>query len=76
MLKALLVDDEQHALNMLSKVINEREDMQVVGAYNDVAEMLDAIGGLKPSLPHLFQIENQCSVSYYRSSNLPNRFWN
>lgn len=53
MLRAILVDDEKHALNMLSKVISERDDVQVVGAYSDVAELLDVVEELDPDVVFL-----------------------
>src|SRR5690606_16511948 len=53
MLRAILVDDEKHALNLLSKVISERDDMQVVGAYSDVSQLLNSVIELKPDVVFL-----------------------
>lgn len=50
MLRAILVDDEKHALNLLNKVISDRDDIQVVGAYSDVSELLNVVGELKPDV--------------------------
>jgi len=50
MLRAILVDDEKHALNLLSKVISERNDMQVVGAYSEISQLLSSVTELKPDV--------------------------
>lgn len=50
MLRAVLLDDEKPALNVLNKVIGERNDVQVVGVYTDPTEMLKDVWGLMPDL--------------------------
>lgn len=50
MLKAILVDDEKHALTLLGKMIGERNDVRVIGAYTDPSAALEAAGGLVPDV--------------------------
>ncbi|MDU4696559.1 MAG: response regulator [Paenibacillus sp.] len=53
MLKAVLLDDEKPALTVLGKLLENRNDVQVVGAYTDPSEMLRNVKGLVPDLVFL-----------------------
>lgn len=53
MLSVVLLDDERPALNVLSKLLGDREDVKVVGAYTDPAEMIKEVSTLKPDLVFL-----------------------
>lgn len=48
-----MLDDEKPALKVLSKLIEERNDVQVVGAYTDPLEMFDDASRLMPDLVFL-----------------------
>lgn len=50
MLKVVLLDDEKPALRVLSKLIGDRNDVQVVAAYTDPSEMLSNVKSLMPDL--------------------------
>lgn len=53
MLKAVLVDDEKPALNVLCKLLGEREDIEVIGAYTDAGEMLESAQTRMPDVVFL-----------------------
>ncbi len=48
-----MLDDERPALNVLSKLIGERNDVQVVGGYTDPSELLRDVSGLRPDIAFL-----------------------
>lgn len=53
MLRAVLLDDERPSLNILNKLVRERSDVQVVGAYTDPSEMLRDAKELGPDIVFL-----------------------
>lgn len=48
-----MLDDEKPALNLMGRLIGDREDAQVVGAYTSPSELLEDIGSLMPDLVFL-----------------------
>lgn len=50
MLNIILVDDERPALNLLGKLLGDRPDVRVVGAYTNPGTLLEAVPELRPDV--------------------------
>jgi Response regulator containing CheY-like receiver and SARP domains len=46
MIRAVLIDDEVMATDLLRRLLEKRGDVEVVGAFNNTAELLEAMPGL------------------------------
>lgn len=53
MIRALLVDDEEHALNMLQMLLERSGDIEVIGRANNGFDALGRIGELRPDVAFL-----------------------
>lgn len=53
MLNVVIVDDEKPALNLLNKLLTDRDDMRVVGAFMKPSELLKAMPELLPDVVFL-----------------------
>lgn len=53
MLRAIVVDDERPALNLLAKLLREREGVQVIACYTDPIELLEHVVELAPDVVFL-----------------------
>ncbi|RYE29077.1 MAG: response regulator, partial [Sphingobacteriales bacterium] len=50
MIKCLIVDDEQHAIDILVHYVEQCPQLQLVGTTNNPLEALKMAGELKPDL--------------------------
>ncbi|NEN84958.1 response regulator [Paenibacillus elgii] len=53
MLRTILIDDEKPSLNWLSRIIEERKELEIVGSFTKVSELLESFADLRPELVFL-----------------------